>query len=92
VVDSDGENKCWLWAERRGLGFVGAGAGAPATRAGRKKAILSLRLRLHSCLRQRGSAFGAAFYGWVGNPALPSFEVEIGEGRERFASRYSLIT
>jgi len=46
----------------------------------------SFRRRLHDGLRQRGSAFGAAFYGQVGNPALPEF----GGGAWRWAGDGSL--
>jgi len=58
----------------------------------RKKAILSLRLRLRSGLRQSGSACGAAFYGRVGNPPLPgSWGGPWEPGRSCFARRPHLM-
>jgi hypothetical protein len=57
----------WRFRVRRGVGERGRKAiGFIRLRSG-------LRLRLHSGLRQGGGAFGAAFCGRVGNPALPEF-------------------
>jgi len=91
VVDSEGKNKCWLWAERRGLGFVGAWAG-------RKKAILPIRLRSGLRLRLHSGPFDFAqgrveaplarlFMAELETRPFRSFEVEPRDGRGRFAPR-----